>query len=264
MLSRGSDLEAVPPCPHAPRRLNSTAARRAGLAANGYYSDWAAYAQTTHPDGFGYMASDWSVPKAPSSTGPVPGMSSSYLFNGLENSGGRVGTATFILQPVLSYGKSGCVVNPLNFFQWHLISFLVTNAGRAYCGARLSVQEGEQVRGVMRLGEDGQTWTVESMRLSNNQTSTYSIRMNQSKADTAYLTLETMINYSCKAFPASGSVTFARNLLADASGRSLEPTWAKKILHTECSQRVSFGADGSVTIAWDAGRSARDGAAVVV
>jgi len=266
VLSHGPHLEALPPCPHAPKRLNVTTVRHSGekAASAGYYSDWAAYTQSTHPAGLGFMSSDWIVPAAPKSSGPVPGMSSSYLFNGLENSGGKAGTATVILQPVLSYGKSGCVIDPLNFFQWHLISFLVTNSGRAYCGARLSVQEGEPLRGVMRLGEDGQTWTVESTRLSNNQTSTYTARLGDFKADTAYLTLETMINYSCEAFPASGSVTFSKNLLADTAGQSVRPEWVEKILHTECRQRVHVDAGGDVTIAWDADRSGAEFAPLVV
>lgn len=245
VLWQDGHRQELEPCPHAPKRLGANASTR-------YYSDWAAYAQTTHSGGFGRMSSDWAVPARPTSTGPVPGMSSAYLFNGLEDSGGKPGTATFILQPVLTYGKSGCILDPLNFFHWHFISFLVTNAGRGYCGQRLRVEEGEQLRGIMSLDADGETWTVQSTRLSNNETSTYSAKLKGAKPDAAYLTLETMVNYGCNAFPASGSVTFAANSLAAAGGAEVRPSWEKRLPHTECNQQVSFGPDGAVTISWDA------------
>lgn len=218
-----------------------------------YYSDWVAYAQTTGD--FGYMASDWVVPKAPKSTGPIPGLSSAYLFNGLEDGGGVHGASSYILQPVLSYGKSGCIIDPINFFQWHLISFSVTAAGRAYCGSRMAVKEGESVRGIMRLEKDGHTWTTLSVRLSTNETSTASTDLKDKQPNAAYLTLESMINYNCKAFPASGSIKFAANVLKDRSGKSIQPAWVKKLRHTECNQKVQISSDGSVTISWDTGSS---------
>merc|ERR1712232_35169 len=101
-------------------------------------------------------------------------MSSAYFFNGLEDGAGVHGKATYVLQPVLTYGKSGCIIDPVNFFQWHFVSFSVTGAGRAYCGKRLSVKEGESIRGIMKLEEDGKTWTTSSIRLNSNETSTQS------------------------------------------------------------------------------------------
>lgn len=241
--SRAHDPEDILSCPHAPRWLNATRPN--------YYSDWVAFAHYTFPSGFGYMSSDWTVPEPPKSTGPVSGMSSVYFFNGLEDSGGKPGTATYILQPVLSYGKSGCIIDPLLFFEWHLVSFYVTSAGRAYCGPRLAVKVGERVRGAMRLGDDGTTWTVESTRLESNQSSTHSVNLNGKIADTAYLTLETMVNYGCNAFPTGGSLTFANNKLADKAFHAVVPAWSKKVNHSECNQEVVASADGSVTISWD-------------
>mmetsp|Transcript_101279 Transcript_101279/g.285537 ORF Transcript_101279/g.285537 Transcript_101279/m.285537 type:complete len:322 (+) Transcript_101279:74-1039(+) len=257
VLSHAGRRVELPQCRHAPRRPNALSPRASSgdVESPSYYSDWAAYAQYTHKGGLGYMSSDWTVPPAPESTGPVPGMSSTYFFNGLENSGGVPGIATFILQPVLSYGKSGCIVNPLNFFHWYLTSFHVTQAGRAYCGSRLPVEEGERLRGVMRLGQDNRTWTVESTRLVSNETSTYSVDLQGATADTAYLTLETMINYGCEAFPPSDSLAFSGNALADEAGEKVSPVWQRKVDHTECSQGVSIGSDGSVTITWDSHRA---------
>jgi len=253
-LSYGQDRSYLSPCPHAPHWPNSSSNEAALQAKDArYYSDWAAYAQTTGD--LGYMSSDWVVPAAPKSTGPIPGMSSVYFFNGLEDGNGVHGKSTYILQPVLSYGKSGCIIDPLNFFQWHLISFSVSGAGRAYCGKRISVKEGESVRGIMRLENDGHTWTTLSVRLSNNETSAASSDLKGKQPNSAYVALESMINYSCKAFPASGSLTFTANVLRDRSGNSISPSWTKMLRHTECNEKVQVSSDGTITISWNSGKS---------
>lgn len=244
-LTTPDGSSVMPPCPHEPRRLESSQK----VDEVKYYSDWAAYAVDTHSGGYGYMSSDWKVPKAPSSTGPVPGISSSYLFNGLEDGMATRGQASYIMQPVLSYGKSGCIINPLSFFQWHLVSFYVTGAGRAYCGAKMAVKEGEIVRGSMALDGSSNTWRIDSVRLSTNQTSTHSVTLDKNP-DSAYITLETMVNYGCKDFPSSGSVDFVNNVLKDRSGKTVSPSWKPLIRHSECNQAVKFsGSD--VTISWN-------------
>lgn len=197
------------------------------------------------------MSSDWVVPAAPKSTGPVPGMSSVYFFNGLEDGGGVHGKASYVLQPVLTYGKSGCIIDPLEFFQWHFVSFSVTAAGRAYCGKRLSVKEGDKIRGIMQLENDKKTWTTSSIRLRDNQTSTQSTDLGESQPNAAYVVLETMVNYNCNTFPAGGKLTFDTNVLKDRTGGSIRPSWKQLLRHTECSQRVDIASDGSVTISWE-------------
>lgn len=65
---------------------------------------------------------------------------------GLEDGGGHSGEASLILQPVLSYGKSGCVLNPLHFADWWLTSFYVSGSGRAHCGKNVGpLDQGERV-----------------------------------------------------------------------------------------------------------------------
>lgn len=250
ILARGDTLDALPPCPHAPRWLSMTSEAATGRAVGvSYYSDWVGYAVTT--GNFGFMSSDWVVPAAPKSTGPVPGISSVYFFNGLEDGGGVHGKSSYVLQPVLTYGKSGCVIDPLHFFQWHFVSFSVTGSGRAYCGKRLSVKEGERIRGIMKLEDDKKTWTTLSIRLSNNETSMQSTNLGDKQPNAAYLTLEAMINYNCQTFPPGGAVTFESNILKDRAGKRIYPSWQKLLRHTECKQQVEFGSDGAVTIAWD-------------
>ena len=108
----------------------------------GYYSDWSVYAKAVElKDHFSFLTSKWIVPETPKSTGPA-GMSSVYYFNGLEDGSGTHGNASFILQPVLQYGKSGCVIDPLLWHQWHLSAYLVDGDGRAHCGPRLKVETG--------------------------------------------------------------------------------------------------------------------------
>jgi hypothetical protein len=247
--------EALGPCPHAPRyprvthqnvvAENLTTSRE--LAS--YYSDWVAY--TVMTGDFGYMSTDWVVPPAPTTHGPVPGMSSTYLFNGLEDGGGVHGKSTYILQPVLSYGKSGCIINPANFFQWYLISFSVTGAGRALCGKRIAVSEGEKVRGIMQLEDDGTSWSTISIRLKNNDTSVAKTDLAGKQPDAAYITLETMVNYACSSFPKGGTITFDRSVLKDRRGDSIKADWKTVIRHKECNQQVRINSDDSVTLTWD-------------
>ena len=82
----------------------------------------------------------------PESKGPA-GLSSTYIFNGLEDGGGHHGSATLILQPVLQYGKSGCLVNPALWHSWHLGAYLVDGSGRAHCGPHIAVSTGQTVVG---------------------------------------------------------------------------------------------------------------------
>lgn len=53
-----------------------------------YYSDWSVYAQMVEKTKrFSEMTGVWQVPPNPKTTGPA-GMSSDYIFNGLEDGGG--------------------------------------------------------------------------------------------------------------------------------------------------------------------------------
>jgi hypothetical protein len=262
----GSNLDkemVLPPCPHAPRKastLSSVGTESTDVDRAKYYSDWVAYAQTTKEDGFGSMASTWNVPAKPTSQGPFPPLiaSSIYLFNGLENSGGHAGTADVILQPVLQYGKSGCLLNPLKFGDWYFTSYQVGVNGRAYCGSNIGpLKEGEDVVGTMTLTDvASNTWKVDSLRVSTGAKSTHTVALGNRTMDAAYATLEGMVIYNCKAFPASGSTTFSNNTLTDKSGRVVSgPAWKKMIGHSECDQDVKLSAGAQsddIEIKWNA------------
>ena len=93
-----------------------------------YYSDWSVYTQqVTHS--VTSMSSTWTVPPAPKANGPA-GLGSIFIFNGLEDGAGHHGNSSFILQPVLQYGKSGCLNDPRLWHQWHMTAYFVTGAGR--------------------------------------------------------------------------------------------------------------------------------------
>lgn len=242
---QGSERAALdlPPCPHAPRLHPNSSMHSRGAQAS-YYSDWVAYTQTVHKQGFGSMSSVWNVPTEPTSKGPAPPLveSSIYFFNGLENSGGEAGTADVILQPVLQYGKSGCLLDPLKWGAWYLTAYQVGINGRAYCGASLGpLQAGEQVLGTMTLTDPGSnTWRVDAQRLGTGDVSTHSVALADRVLDAAYATLEGMVIYSCQAFPASGSVSFSENKLADTQGQAVSASWQKMLGHTECAQDVQM------------------------
>lgn len=59
-------------------------------------SDWVAYAEKETKD-ISFLSSKWEVPPAPKDHGPA-GLSSVYIFNGLEDGNGQHGTASYIMQ----------------------------------------------------------------------------------------------------------------------------------------------------------------------
>lgn len=251
----------LPPCPYAPRTSVSSPlaaeAREASNTSVGYYSDWVVYAQTVHSHGFGYMSSTWKVPAKPASQGPFPPLveSSVYIFNGLENGGGVKDASDMILQPVLQYGKSGCLIDPFKFSDWYFTSYEVVG-GRAYCGSNVGpLSQGEELVGIMTLTDAStNTWKVDSVRSQTSETSTYSTGLGNRTLDAAYATLEAMILYNCDAFPSSGSVTFTDNALLDVDGvSSVGAQWVSEFRHTECSQTVSLpsAVGDPVTLSWD-------------
>lgn len=246
-----------PPCAFPPRQAIAQEARETSnqpIPPLGYYSDWSVYAQTVYEAGYGMMSNDWTVPVKPTSQGPAPPLiaSSVYLFNGLEDGSGHHGNATFILQPVVQYGKSGCLLDPTKFKDWWLTSYLVTAAGRAYCGKNIKVQDGDQVRGVMTLVDAvANQWKVDSTLLSTGETSTVSGTPG-GLVDAAYLTLEGMVIYHCNAYPANGKVAFTSNKLASRTMATLPSDWEKEVRHNECSQDAVISADQSVvSLTWD-------------
>lgn len=252
---RDDELETMElsPCEHKPR--NSLEFQSSLNASVSYYSGWSTYAKTARSEGFGYMSSKWTVPAKPTARGPAR-QSSIYLFNGLEDGGGVKGASSLILQPVLQFGKSGCIINPLNWGKWWLTSYLVDGTGRAFCGARLGpLKEGEEVVGEMTLtNQTDNTWRVDSTRLSTGDVSTHSTTLNDVVIDSAYATAEGMIIYSCGAYPESGSCTFEENQLSDRDGNTVRnPQWEKVVLHTECNQDVVLPSSDTdpIKLVWD-------------
>mmetsp|Transcript_38841 Transcript_38841/g.101589 ORF Transcript_38841/g.101589 Transcript_38841/m.101589 type:complete len:276 (-) Transcript_38841:237-1064(-) len=208
----------------------------------GYYSSWIVDTVSLHPS-IGMMATNWTVPTAPESRGPVPGMSSVYLFNGLED-GTNHHDSTFILQPVLSYGKSGCILNPLA--GWRFTAFYVTGSGRAYCGKVIEVEEGDTLQG--RMTKSGDSWTIEADAGAKG-VSSHTVSGGLA-VTAAYITIEGMVIYNCKALP-KDDLVFSANVLSDIQGKALEPKWQTEIRHGECKPAVSVQGD-DVTVSWGA------------
>jgi len=217
-----------------------------------YYSDWSVYAQTVaEGSNFSSMSSSWVVPPAPHSRGPL-GLSSIYLFNGLEDGGGVHGAASLILQPVLQLGKSGCVLNPLAWNSWHLAAYYVSGDGRAHCGKIIKVQPADVVTGSMTLAsvaDNGQSNWLVTASVAGGTTSSLNAAIGVG-LNAAYLTLEAMILYSCSAYPQSNNVTFTANQLKQSSGAdSAAIEWTPKVRHSECGQAVQVHND-DVMLTW--------------
>eukprot|EP01079_Euglenida_sp_SAG-EU17-18_P003184 gene3184-3708_t len=220
-----------------------------------YYSDWSVYAQTTSPtlSPFTGMVSTWQVPLPPASRGPAD-QSSVYLFNGLEDGGGHHGNSTLILQPVLQFGKSGCLLDPADWGHWNVGAYLVDGNGRAHCGKTHRVQPGDTVVGSM-VASRNNSWTV-TARSSDGTESAYTASLGTGVTiDAAYLTLEGMVIYSCQAYPPGGGMVFSNVTLHDAHGQITQPLWTPEVRHSDCGQSVSnlcgTPASCSVKLAWE-------------
>lgn len=221
-----------------------------------YYSDWSVYAQSAGP-AYNYMTSTWQVPPAPKSRGPL-GLSSVYLFNGLEDGAGHHGNASLILQPVLLFGKSGCLLNPASWGEWHVGSYLVDGNGRAHCGEHFQVKPNQTVVGTMAKAPGSNTWTVSTTVVGvgqENQTSTYTGSLGDKQIDAAYLTLEGMVIYNCATYPPSNGVTFKDVKLGTSSGGVAQKnSWTSMVRHSECGQQVKVESDDgkAVSLLWNA------------
>jgi hypothetical protein len=243
-LTKNGISSILPPCPF-PVRSRHEQYHVQGK--DSYYSDWSVYAQTVAQE-YTYMNSTWTVPANPSSRGPL-GLSSVYLFNGLEDGSGHHGNASLILQPVLQFGKSGCLLNPLDWGSWNIAAYLVDGNGRAHCGKTIKVQTNDTVVGVMKqTNAETNVWEVSAS--SGGSTSTFTTSLGEKVVDAAYLTLEGMVIYNCKTYPPGGGVTFTNISLNTINGPIKNSKWEPEIRHSECKQDVSVISNDQVELLW--------------
>jgi len=217
-----------------------------------YYSDWTVYAQSVAPDdsGFTYMSSTFTVPSIPLNHGPAK-QSSVYIFNGLEDGGGVHGKASVILQPVLQYGKSGCLLNPAKWSQWYISSYVVDGNGRAHCASTVPVEVGDVITGKMEKSASGNVWNVTTFAVGReDEASVNTVDMGDTILDAAYATMEGMVVYTCDTYPGEGRVEFTDNVLR-AGGKDLDIKWKEEVRHDECGQAVEVGEGGDVALVWD-------------
>ena len=231
------------PCKFKPRNAASLA---------NYYSDWSVYAQTATTSTFTSMTSTWKVPPKPLKHGPFE-LSSVYLFNGLEDGGGVHGKASIILQPVLQYGKSGCLINPVDWSTWHAGSYLVDGNGRAHCGKSFPVVENDTIVGTM-IENGNNTWTVSTSGGKNNVTSSYTASLGDKQLNAAYLTLEGMVIYNCQTYPTNNGVEFSKIHLETKEGSVKSPQWKSELRHTECDQSVNVIDGNNVELKWNSNK----------
>lgn len=248
---KGLPVAVLPPCPFTAR---SASQPRSATEAPLYYSDWSVYAQHVEASKqFSGMTSVWAVPPKPKNRGPA-GLSAVYFFNGLEDGGGQHGNATLILQPVLQHGRSGCLIDPLAWADWHLGAYLVDGNGRAHCGRNFKVNPGDSVLGNMTQTDVAtNTWLVQA-QVMGGTTSSYSASLGVDKImNAAYITLEGMVIYNCGAYPPGNGTTFSANSLVDGSGAHVaSPLWVPMLRHQDCAQSVRTAGNGDVTLIYDA------------
>ena len=149
-------------------------------------SSWVAFAGHTIKEEYDSVTSTFVVPPAPHDPKYITTL---FFFNGLQDqpSGGG---ATYILQPVLQYGKSGCGGGGY----WSIAAFYVSASGRAYCGKTYKVHQGDVINANMTKSEDGQ-WTVVAEDVTNNQVSSYTAEQVTTPAIYACITMEGIVVY---------------------------------------------------------------------
>ena len=123
---------------------------------------------------------------------------------------------------------------------------LVDGNGRAHCGPHVAVTTGQTVVGTMtQTSAADNSWEVSAIAVAKtNQTSTYTTTLGaEIQINAAYLTLEGMVIYNCKAYPQGDHTEFTEIKL-----RSSTPTgddtellpiiWTPEVRHSECGQHV--------------------------
>jgi hypothetical protein len=151
-----------------------------------YYSSWVAYAGHTEKKEYDLLSSTFVVPPAPHDYKRITSL---FFFNGLQDqpSGGG---ATYILQPVLQYGKSGCGGG--NY--WSIAAFYVSGSGRAFCGKTYKVQEGDVINGNMTKSEEGD-WTIVAEDVTSGVVSSYTAEQVTTPAIYGCITMEGIVVY---------------------------------------------------------------------
>jgi hypothetical protein len=204
-----------------------------------YYSNWIAYSGYTHEEELGFMTSTWKVPGSPPSLTPL--LTTLFFFNGLEE---ELHNTSCIIQPVLSYGFSGCG----GWDDWRVTAFVVSDAGRAHCGSMYAVKTGDVIRGNMTRLDTGD-WVTTAEVLSANPVKVSSITSKpKGLLRFACLTMEGIRIYSCGAFPNDGKLDFYDVEVRDREGQKLgvESLWQSTVTHAECGQSVAINRESGV------------------
>lgn len=224
----------VPPCrfPH----VRSASSLTSGDGSwHGYAAS--AWAFLGKGEEFTYFSSNFNVPEAPS-FGQASEMT--YLFNGLEDSGGAN-----ILQPVLQYsGKwTGGDCYPAAVDKWGFRSFYVSSSGNAYCGTSWPVDPGQTVTGTMKKMSAGH-WDVWA-GVGNEGYTLHTSGVNTQVF--GCLALELWYPTACEAYP--GKISFSGSMLQTNSG-TITPSWQAQYdsKGPSCGQHVQVDGTGGVTI----------------
>ena len=128
----------------------------------------------------------------------------------------------------------------------------MSGGGRAYCGSRLKVNEGDAVVGTM-TGTGGNKWKVSASKVGSSDVSSIDVSLDKDiQINAAYCTVEGMIIYSCDAYPQGNATAFTKNKLTDSTGASVNPQWTPVVRHSECGQHVTTGPGaGDVVLHWN-------------
>lgn len=162
--------------------------------------------EQSSPEGrYAEFKSEWVVPPNPKDDGPG-NVTTIFLFNSLEDGGSKYTDSTVKLQPVLQWGQSACLKDPITAEAWNIITYL-TAGGRVHCGARVSAVAGHTVVGLMKESEiKAGDWEVVAHTIESEKKvkSRYSLRLPKADVvDAAYIGIELEKLYTCNSYPAT-------------------------------------------------------------
>jgi len=170
--------------------------------------------------------------------------------------------STVKLQPILQWGKSGCLRNPEDWEAWNVISYL-TSGGRFHCGGRVPAKAGHRVVTKIKESETVRgDWEVEASTEEKHKElrSRYTLRLpKKDEIDAAYINIELLRLYSCKTYPGTPNghgVKFEHNRLKFGNFTEVPDIaggWVTHVPNKYCNQGVRIGAfSGDVELYWDA------------
>jgi len=178
-----------------------------------------------------YYTATWDVPSPPDSYNDQ----TVFFFNSLEGV-----NYNDILQPVLQFNDGGGN-------GWFIAAWYGLPNGDYVESTPVSVSQGDVLRGIIQLSDDGSTWTI---AFHVNGAASTSLTVSASSVGTqgnAEFALEVYGITECNQYPQSGTLS-VRSIELKVGGTVVSPSWSTSVNSNDCQAGASAsGADATIT-----------------